>query len=408
MIDPKILRTQYNLIVENLNKRGYPLQFLENYKKIDEEWRLLLNEVENLRAKQKQLTPKGKPTPEQLQELSELSQTIKTKNDQLQTLEKRVRDAAYNIPNLLSEDVPKGESDIDNPEIKKWGTLPSFSFEPLSHDVIAERLDWIDFERGAKISGARFSVFKGIGSKLERAIISLMLDTHTKNGYIELSPPVLVNTDSLLGTGQLPKFAEDQFKIQDTDLWLSPTAEVQLTNFYRNEIIEETKLPIKLTAYTACFRKEAGSYGKDLKGLIRQHQFDKVELVKFVMPETSEIEHEKLLNDAEKILQLLEIPYRIVKLCSKDTGFCSAKTYDIEVWLPSQNRYREISSCSNFLDFQARRAMLRYKLGNTTGYLHTINGSGLAVGRTFAAICENYQQEDGNIKIPSVLQKYFS
>lgn len=407
MIDPKLLRNHYALLKDTFQKRSYPLNFLEDYRITDEAWREALQEVESLRAQQKQLTPKGKPTPEQLAQLSQLSNLIKTKNEALLELEKKVQTAAYYIPNLLADDVPVGKSETDNVEIKRWGTPREFSFKPLPHDELAEKLDWIDFNRGAKVTGSRFGIFKGFGAKLERTLIAFMLELHTtKHGYTELFPPALVHTDSLFGTGQLPKFSEDQFKIAETELWLSPTAEVQLTNFYRSEIIDEDQLPVKLTAYTPCFRKEAGSYGKDVKGLIRQHQFDKVELVQLVKPDLSAQALEGLLADAEAVLQLLNLPYRVVKLCSADISFTSSKTYDIEVWFPSQNRYREISSCSNFLDFQARRAMLRYKTKSTgvTNYLHTLNGSGLAVGRTFAALLENYQQADGSIEIPSALK----
>lgn len=409
MIDPKILRAQYDLIESTLKKRGYPVMYLETYRHVDDEWRKALQEVEALRARQKQLTPKGKPSSTQLTELANLSSEIKFKNDGLLAWEQRVLEAAYQIPNLLLPDVPVGESEADNVEVRRWAAPWPFDFDVLSHDVLAERLDLIDFNRATKVTGARFSIFKGMGAKLERGIMNLMLDLHTtEHGYTELLSPALVNTDSLFGTGQLPKFSEDQFKVLDTDYWLSPTAEVQLTNYYRNEIIDEDKLPIKLTGYTPCFRKEAGSYGKDMKGLIRQHQFDKVEMVQLVRPEDSEAALEGLVANAEHVLQVLNLPYRVVKLCSKDTSFCSAKTYDLEVWMPSQGKYREISSCSNFLDFQARRAMLRYKLksNGSTAYLHTLNGSGLAIGRTFAAILENYQQKDGRVLIPSVLQKW--
>ena len=407
MIDPQLVRNQPEHVKACLDARHYPPEFLETYMKADREWRDVLQGVDELKAKRNQMTPKGKPTPELLAELTQLAEKIKQDQERLQILEQQTRDAALLLPNIFAEDVPAGKSEADNQEVRVVGVPKAFSFTPKAHDELATALDLVDFERAAKISGARFAVYKKWGAKLERALINFMLDLHTgSHGYTEIMPPALINSQSLTGTGQLPKFAADLFKAEESDLWLSPTAEVQLTNLYRNEILDEELLPMKLTAHTPCFRKEAGSYGKDVKGLIRQHQFNKIELVKLVDPASSADELEKLLNDAEAVLKALDLPYRVVKLCSGDLGFSSAKTYDIEVWFPSQNTYREISSCSNFLDFQARRSMIRYK-DKTTGkvqYLHTINGSGLAVGRTFAAILENGQTEDGQILIPSVLQ----
>ena len=312
------------------------------------------------------------------------------------------------IPNTPHQTVVEGTDDSDNVEVRKWGTPTGFEFEAKAHWDLGTDLEILDFERAVKITGTRFTVFKGLGAKLERAIIQFMLDMHTdEHGYTEIAPPYMVNRDSMIGTGQLPKFAEDMFHIPAKDYYLVPTAEVPLTNLLRDEIIDESQLPIYYTAYTPCFRAEAGSAGRDTRGLIRNHQFDKVEMVKFTKPEVSYDELETLTNNAEEILQVLNIPYRVVMLSTGDLGFSSAKTYDVEVWMPSYGRYVEISSCSNFEDFQARRANLRYR--NADGkveYLHTLNGSGLAVGRTFAAILENYQQEDGSILVPQVLRKY--
>ena len=391
-----------------MQNRNYPLDYLYNYRDLDNIWRKLLQEIESLRHDQKELTPKGKPSSDELAKLTALSQTIKTKNEELQRIESELKEIALNLPNILLPDVPYGEKAEDNQIVRIWGQIKKFESEPLSHDELAEKYDLVDFNRASKISGARLAIYKNLGAKLERALLNFMLDVHTtEHGYTEIWPPALVNSQSLTGTGQLPKFKEDLFSLADSGFFLSPTAEVQLTNFYFNEIILEENLPVKLTAYSPCFRKEAGSYGKEMKGLIRQHQFDKVELVKLVKPESSEQELESLLQNAEVILQKLGLPYRVVKLCTQDIGFSSAKTYDIEVWFPSQNKYREISSCSNCLDFQARRAMLRYRnrSENKVKYLHTLNGSGLAIGRTFAAILENYQTIDG-INIPDILKPY--
>ncbi len=408
MLDPELIRNKYEVVEQSYKKRNFSLELLEQVKILDQNWRIALQEIEELRHKQNKLTPKGKPTPEQMAELKQLSVLIKEKNENIQVLEQELKDISLFLPNILQDDVPFGENSDANQEIKKWGSLPKFDYKPLTHDELAEKFGLIDFERAGKVCGPRLAIYKNWGAKLERALINFMLDIHTKeHGYTEILPPALVNTPALIGTGQLPKFKEDLFKLEDSGFWLSPTAEVQLTNLYQGEIIDEERLPLKLTAYTPCFRKEAGSYGKDMKGIIRNHQFNKVELVKLVKPEESENELETLLQNAEKILQLLELPYRVVKLCSQDLGFSSSKTYDLEVWFPSQNKYREISSCSNFLDFQARRAMLRYrdKKDQKVKYLHTLNGSGLAVGRTFAAIIENYQINDG-ILVPQVLKSY--
>jgi seryl-tRNA synthetase len=410
MIDPKIIRQNPDAVRQGLKNRNFPLQELEEYIVLDAEWRIKLTQLEELKHKRNQLVPKGKPSQEQMTELGNISKQIKTLQESVQDLETKTKNLALMLPNIPAKDIPIGNSEQDNVEIRKFGQPKEFPFQPLPHEEIAKNLNILDFTAATKISGSRFVCYKGKGAKLERALINFMLDTHTKeHNYQEIMPPVLVNSNSMLGTGQLPKFAEDSFKIQDTDLWLSPTAEVQLTNLYNNTVIAEEDLPIYLTAYTPCFRREAGSYGKDVSGIIRLHQFNKVELVKLVKPESSSNELEKLLNNAEEILKMLNLPYRVVNLCSGDIGFSATKTYDIEVWFPSQNKYREISSCSNFLDFQARRAMIRYKSSSTncTEYLHTINGSGLAAGRTFAAILENYQNENGSVSIPEILKPYF-
>ena len=315
-----------------------------------------------------------------------------------------------NIPNLCHDSVPVGSDDNDNLLVRTWGEKPAFPFAPKPHWELGESLNIIDFERAAKLSGARFALLKGFASRLERSLINFMLDLHTqRHGYTEILPPFLVNTPTMTATGQLPKFAEDLFKIEGWDLFLIPTAEVPVTNIHRDETLNESELPIKYTAYTPCFRSEAGSHGRDTRGLIRQHQFDKVELVKFTTPETSDQELEALLADAEAVLQLLGLHYRVVALCTGDLGFSATKTYDIEVWLPGQNTYREISSCSNFLDFQARRGGIRYRPDGQkkSKLVHTLNGSGLAVGRTLLAVLENYQQEDGSIRLPPVLEPYF-
>ncbi len=330
-------------------------------------------------------------------------------NEDRSKVESELRNIILQIPNITNEQVPVGKDDSDNIEIRKWGEPRNFNFKVKDHVEIGKRLDILDLERAAKITGARFALYKGLGAKLERALANFMIDIHTNDhGYTEVLPPLMANSDSFIGTGNLPKFEDDLFKINDTDYYLIPTAEVPVTNIYRDEILSEDRLPVKYVAYTPCFRKEAGSYGKDVYGIMRQHQFNKVELVKFTTPQCSYDEHEALTGNAAKILELLELPYRIVVLCTGDIGFSSAKTYDIEVWIPSENKYREISSCSNFEDFQARRASIRYKpkAGGKPRLIHTINGSGLAVGRTVIAILENFQNEDGTVKLPDVLKSY--
>ncbi|HSO09938.1 MAG TPA: serine--tRNA ligase, partial [Desulfoprunum sp.] len=335
---------------------------------------------------------------------------IKDLDQDLSLIEEQLQNIVMAIPNLCDDSVPIGQNETDNVEIRTWGTKPAFTFSPKPHWELGEQLGVLDFDRAAKLAGARFALLTGFASRLERSLINFMLDLHTqRHGYTEVLPPFMANTASLTATGQLPKFAEDLFKIDGWDLYLIPTAEVPVTNIHRDETLEERDLPRYYAAYTPCFRSEAGSYGRDTRGLIRQHQFDKVELVKFTTPETSMLELERLLNDAEEVLQLLGLHYRVVSLCSGDLGFSSAKTYDIEVWLPGQNTYREISSCSNFLDFQARRGSIRYRPDGQkkSRLVHTLNGSGLAIGRTLLAIMENYQQEDGNIALPEILKPYF-
>ncbi|MCP4051358.1 MAG: serine--tRNA ligase [bacterium] len=408
MLDPKLVREKYEAVKKGLESRGYPLEFLDKYVQLDIKWRQQLQALENLKCERNKNAPEGKPSEEQLERLKVTANKIKVQNESLQLIEQQVREAALLMPNIPVEEVPFGESEEDNLEIKRYGGVPEFSFKPESHQELAERLGILDFESAAKVTGSRFVFGRSFGARMERALINFMLDVQTTdNSYQEILPPVVVNSKSMLGTGQLPKFAEDSFQLAGTDYWLSPTAEVQLTNMFRDMIIPEQDLPVNVTAGTTCFRKEAGTYGRDISGIIRQHQFNKVELVKLSKPEESSEQLEKLLADAESILKKLKLPYRVVLLCSGDLGFCSAKTYDIEVWFPSQDKYREISSCSSFLDFQARRAMIRYrKADGEVDYLHTLNGSGLAVGRTMAAIIENYQNEDGSINVPEALQGY--
>lgn len=416
MLDIKRIRTNSDEVVTALKKRhgNFPI---EKVLELDEKRRTLLVEVEEMKAEQNkaskqvpQLKKEGKDVTELFNQMKTLSDKAKEIDVLVKAIDDELKGYLLQIPNTPHTTVVEGSSDADNVEVRKWGTPREFSFEPKAHWDLGTDLEILDFERAAKIAGARFSVFKGLGAKLERNITAFMLDLHTENhGYTEMATPFMVNRDSMIGTGQLPKFAEDMFHVPAKDFFLVPTAEVPLTNLLRDEIVDEKTLPIYYTAYTPCFRAEAGSAGRDTRGLIRNHQFDKVEMVKFTKPEDSYDELETLTKNAEEVLQLLEIPYRVVMLSTGDLGFSSAKTYDIEVWMPSYGRYVEISSCSNFEDFQARRANLRYrKEDGKVEYLHTLNGSGLAVGRTFAAILENYQQEDGSIIIPEVLRKYFN
>lgn len=416
MLDIKDIRNNYEFVKERLSVRGkeYPL---EELKTLDEKRREIIGVVEEKKAYQNEISKKipmmkkeGKDTEEIFKEMKELSNEIKSFDEELQGIDEKIREVILEIPNLPHESVPRGNDDTENIEMIKVGTPREFDFEPRAHWDIGTMNDWLDFERANKITGSRFSIFKGFGAKLERALTQFMLDLHTeKQGYTEMSTPFMVNRDSMIGTGQLPKFSEDMYQLERDDFYLVPTAEVPLTNMYRGEILSEDDLPIYITEYTPCFRREAGSAGRDTRGLIRNHQFDKVELVKFVKPETSYDELEKLTMNAREVLDLLKLPYRVVTLCGGDLGFSSAKTYDIEVWMPSYGRYVEISSCSNFENYQARRSNIKYrpKDGGKAEFVHTLNGSGLAVGRTFAALVENYQKEDGTIEIPEVLKPYF-
>ena len=413
MLDIKRIRTNKEEVIESLNSR-FGNYNIDKVLELDEKRREIIFEVENKKARQNEVSkqvPKlkkdGVDVSDLFKEMKALSDEIKELDVKVKDLDEEIRKELLSIPNTPNKDIPIGKSDEDNVEIRKFLEPKKFDFEVKAHWDLGVDLDILDFERAVKISGSRFSVFKGLGAKLERALINFMLDLHSGQGYEEVGVPVLINRNSMYGTGQLPKFEDDMFYVPSKDLFLAPTAEVPVTNLLANEILEFEKLPTYYTAFTYCFRQEAGSAGRDTRGLIRNHQFDKVEMVKFVNPENGYDELEKLTNDAEEILKLLEIPYRVVCLCTGDIGFSSAKTYDIEVWMPSYGRYVEISSCSNFEDFQARRANIRYR--DTDGkvkFVHTLNGSGLAVGRTFAAVLENYQREDGSIEIPYVLRKY--
>jgi len=383
---------------------------------IDGERRKAIQEWERLRALQKKVSDEvskrkkeGEDASELISEMKKVSKEMKELDAVVQEKEKALQDFLLMVPNLPHESVPRGTDSSENAEVRRWGEIAKFGFEPKPHWDLGEELGILDFKCGAKIAGARFTLYRDLGAKLERALINFMLDLHTReHKYREVLPPFMVNRTTMTGTGQLPKFEEELFKIDGLDYFLIPTAEVPVTNIHQDEVLEEDTLPLYYTAYTPCFRKEAGSYGKDTRGLIRQHQFNKVELVKFSKPENSYDELEKLLSDAEEVLKRLKLPYRVVNLCAGDLGFSASKTYDIEVWLPGQNAFKEISSCSNFEDFQARRAKIRYRISgkSKTEYVHTLNGSGLAVGRTLVAILENYQQADGSVMIPEVLRPY--
>lgn len=414
MLDARFVRENIDVVRDALRKRGYEID-LSYFLTLEEERLRLLRESEELRNKRNvvseeigRLKRQGQNAEGLIAEMKTVSERIKDIEDILKGIEDKTRTFLLNLPNIPHETVPVGKDESQNIEVRRWGKVRDFDFEPLNHWDITEPLDIIDFDRASKIAGARFSIMKGAGARLERALMNFMLDLNTSKGYKEVFPPILVNRDSMTGTGQLPKFADELFRTVDPEFYLIPTAEVPVTNIHRDEILEESELPIYYTAYTPCFRREAGSYGKDVRGLIRQHQFNKVELVKFVRPEDSYNELESLTGDAEDILQRLELPYRVVALCTGDLGFSAAKTYDIEVWLPGQQRFREISSCSNFEDFQARRANIRFRREGKRGteFVHTLNGSGLAIGRTVVAILENYQQKDGSVIIPQVLRPY--
>ncbi|WP_293444778.1 serine--tRNA ligase [Persephonella sp.] len=418
MLDIKLIRSNPDFVKERLSTRDKSYsKMIDEILAVDEERRSLIRELEDLKAEKNRISKQigilfreGK-----IEEAEKAKEEVYAKNKKIDQLEKELKDVEkrfnhllLSVPNIPHPSVPVGQDEEENVEIRRWGEPRKFDFEPLPHWEIGEKMGILDFERGAKLSGSRFTVMFGYAAKIERALINFMLDLHTKrHGYTEVWTPVLVKPEILTGTGQLPKFEEDLYKVCDEDLYLLPTAEVSLTNLHANEILKEEELPKYYTAYTPCFRREAGSHGKDVRGILRQHQFDKVELVKIVKPEDSYNELERLVNEAEKVLQLLELPYRVVELCTGDLGFSASKTYDIEVWVPSQNRYREISSCSNTEDFQARRAKIRYKdKDGKNRFVHTLNGSGLAVGRTLLAIMENYQRKDGGFDVPEVLKKY--
>jgi seryl-tRNA synthetase len=419
MLDLAFVRNNLPLVEEKLRQRGMdPAAVLKDFHAIDAQRRTAITEAETMKAQRNKLTEEFQrlrkdklDTAANLQEQKELKDKIADAEKCATDYDAELRDILTGIPNLPDASVPVGYSADDNVEVLRWGTPPQFDFTPKPHWELGESLGVLDLKRAAKITGARFAVYWGLGARLERALMSFMLDLHThEHGYTEVLPPFMVNADSMYGTGQLPKFEADLFKVPhgEKNLYLIPTAEVPVTNLYRDETLDGAHLPISLTAFTPCFRSEAGSYGKDVRGIIRQHQFQKVELVKFTKPEQSQGEHEKLTRDAEQVLERLGLHYRTVVLCTADMGFSSAKTYDIEVWLPGQELYREISSCSNFTDFQARRANIRYRPagGKKSEFVHTLNGSGLAIGRTWVAIIENYQQADGSVKIPEALRPY--
>lgn len=414
MLDIKILRTEPDKIREALKNRNNDLDITPAIE-LDLKRREILGEVEQMKAKQNEISKQiptmkkaGESTDAIFAEMKELSNEIKDLDTQVSEIDAKLRDFMLRIPNIPSAKSPIGVDDTQNKEVRRWSEPRKFDFDAKAHWDIGTNLDILDFDRGAKISGTRFTVYKGLGARLERSVIQYFLNTHTSNGYTEIFPPYMVNRASMTGTGQLPKFEEDAFKVANNGYFLIPTAEVPVTNLHRDEILDGTKLPVKYCAYSACFRAEAGSAGRDTRGLIRQHQFNKVELVKFARPENSYDELESLTNDAEKLLQGLNIPYRVVCLSTGDLGFSSACTYDIEVWMPSYGRYVEISSCSNFEDYQARRANIRFKDSpkDKAQFVHTLNGSGLAVGRTVAAILENYQNADGTVTVPDALVQY--
>jgi seryl-tRNA synthetase len=418
MLDLNFVRENLPLVEEKLRQRGMDPAVLKDFHELDTQRRHAITEAETRKAQRNRASEEIAKAKKAGHDANAAMAQSKELREQIQELEKtatdldaRLRDILVGIPNLLHASVPVGRSADDNVEVRRWGTPPKFDFTPKPHWDLGAELGILDLERAVKLTGARFAVYWDLGAKLERALANFMLDVHTReHGYTEVLPPYLVNSDSMYGTGQLPKFAADLFRVPqgEKDLWLIPTAEVPVTNLFRDEVLEQTRLPISLTAYTPCFRSEAGSYGKDVRGIIRQHQFQKVELVKFARPENSYEEHEKLTHDAEEVLQKLGLHYRVVTLCTADMSAASAKTYDIEVWLPGQQLFREISSCSNFESYQARRANIRYRPEgkNKTELVHTLNGSGLAVGRTWVAIVENYQQADGSVVIPEALRPY--
>ncbi len=415
MLDIELIRRKPDFVKERLSTRDRELpKLIDDVLELDSRKRKILTELESLRAERNRKSKEigfyrkeGRDTQALEEEVRKLKLKIEKLEEEFSDIEERLKEVLLRIPNLPHESVPVGENEEDNVEIRRWGEPPEFMFKPRPHWEIGEKLGILDFAKGAKLSGSRFTVVRGMGARLERALVNFMLDLHREKGYQEVIPPHLVRPEVLIGTGQLPKFEEDLYRCERDNLYLIPTAEVPLTNLYRGEILKEEDLPIYLTAYTPCYRREAGSHGKDIRGIIRQHQFNKVELVKIVHPDTSYSELESLTADAEEVLKLLNLPYRVVELCTGDLGFSASKTYDIEVWFPSQNKYREISSCSNCEDFQARRMKTRFKdSSGKNRFVHTLNGSGLAVGRTLAAILENYQREDGTVEVPEVLRDY--
>ncbi|MDV2686817.1 serine--tRNA ligase [Alkalihalophilus lindianensis] len=416
MLDVKRLRNDFAEIKEKLATRGEDISGLDRFGDLDEKRRAIIVEVEELKSRRNQVSQEvaqlkreKKDADHLIKETREVSERVKQLDEELRTIETELDDLLLTIPNVPHESTPIGETEDDNLKIRNWGEVRSFDFEPKPHWDLATDLGILDFERASKVTGSRFVFYKGLGARLERALMNFMMDLHQdEHGYEEVLPPYMVNRTSMTGTGQLPKFEEDAFKIREEDYFLIPTAEVPVTNMHRDEILQGEQLPIAYTAFSACFRSEAGSAGRDTRGLIRQHQFNKVELVRFVKPEDSYAELENLTGHAEKVLQLLELPYRVMSMCTADLGFTAAKKYDIEVWIPSYDSYREISSCSNFEDFQARRANIKFRRDTKSKaeFVHTLNGSGLAVGRTVAAILENYQQADGSIEIPKVLRPY--
>lgn len=416
MLDINYIRENIKTVERKVLSKGFQFDS-DNFIKLDKDRRFQITEIEKLKSEKNKIAKEIGVRARNKEDISDLksqsislSEKIETINKTLEDLEKEFNDIILGIPNIIHESVSLGKNEKDNILIRTWGKKPEFKFDPLPHWELGEKNEFLDIKRATKISGARFSLSTGTLAKLERLLINLMLETHTEeNGYVEVLPPFLVNDKSLIGTGNLPKFKDDLYKVEDNNLYLVPTAEVPLTNIHRDETISEENLPIKYVAYTPCFRSEAGSHGKDIRGIIRQHQFNKVELLKFCSPENSYAELESLTRNAELILQKLNLHYRVVQLCSGDTSFSSAKTYDIEVWMPERNNFLEISSCSNFESFQARRARIKYKNNeNKKDFLHTLNGSGLALGRTVAAIMENYQTEDGKIKIPEILKDKFN
>ena len=419
MLDLNFVRANLELVKENIRARGQdPEVLMAGFRDLDAVRRGRITETERLKAERNQLSEEvarrkrtGEDATAILEQTRSLKDTVEALERSAAEAEESMQSVLTRIPNMLQESVPAGRGEQDNVEVSRWGQPREFDFQPEPHWQLGAKLGILDLERAAKISGARFAVYWDLGARLERALANFMLDLHLReHGYREVLPPFLVNSASLFGTGQLPKFAEDLFKCEGSDHWLIPTAEVPVTNLYRDEVLEEADLPLSLTAYTPCFRSEAGAYGKDVRGIIRQHQFQKVEMVKFVRPEEANQEHERLTGHAEAVLQRLELPYRKVLLCSADTGAASAKTYDLEVWLPGQGLFREISSCSNFEAYQARRANIRYKPRGKgkAEFVHTLNGSGLAVGRTWLAILENYQQADGSVRVPEALTPYMN